>query len=63
MEVNDYQQLFGCQHSSKISSFVFNRRNKLVQVSNLRVSKLQFFFIYLFIWVNYPFKNDDKNLK
>jgi len=38
MEVNGDQRLFGLHRIFKISSFVFNRRNKLIQTYNLRVS-------------------------
>jgi len=40
LEVNGAKQLFGSQSFFKISSFVFSRRKKLIQVyNNLRVSK------------------------
>ncbi len=53
MEVSGYPQLFDYQHSLKISSLVFKRRNKLIKVrNNLRLSKWQNFYF----WVNYPFK-------
>ncbi len=38
MEVNGDQRQIGLHRIFKISSFVFNRRNKLIQTYNLRVS-------------------------
>ncbi len=54
MEVNGAPKQPGYKLSSKISSFVFSRTNKFIQVWNyLRVRKWWQNFLF---WVNYPFK-------
>ncbi len=53
MEFNGYQQLFG-RTFFKISSFVLNRRRKLIQIcNNLKVSK---WWQNFHVWLNHPFK-------